>query len=255
VGKYTRNETAEVSGAFLFLGRADERWHHLLVSDIERSDAIAALDGAYRRLIDLVSNLDDENFRQPTRCESWSVTELLFHILGDAQRALIAFATPEEGVPDVDFVTYWKPFKPGSDLALAHARFIRVGGSAYAAPSGLVKHWTDTAKAAIRAARDCSHPRVGTQGHILELPDFLSTLAAEATIHHLDLTLKLDDPAGPDPTALSLTRRTLEGLLESGKPERWDDATFVLKGAGRVPLTDEDRESLGPAAERFPLLG
>jgi hypothetical protein len=33
----------------------------------------------------------------------------------------------------------------------------------------------------------------------------------------------------------------------------WDDATYALKGTGRLPLTDADREILGTQAERLPL--
>jgi hypothetical protein len=99
---------------------------------------------------------------------------------------------------------------------------------------------------------------VGTQGHVLGVPDFVSTLVVESTVHHLDLVVEL--PAGapgaaPDPEALALTRAVLEGIHGAPLPAAWDDVTSVLKGTGRVGLTDADRAALGDAADRVPLLG
>ena len=37
---------------------------------------------------------------------------------------------------------------------------------------------------------------VGTQGRVLTVADFLSTLTVEAAVHHLDLVVRLDRP-GP----------------------------------------------------------
>ena len=38
-------------------------------------------------------------------------------MLLDVQRALVTFATPAVGEPDVDFISYWVPFRPGGDRA------------------------------------------------------------------------------------------------------------------------------------------
>src|SRR5206468_12061978 len=67
----------------------------------------------------------------PSRCQGWSRGDLLFHMLLDAQRALVAFATPAPGEPDVDFVSYWAPFRPGAEGYAAHARFVRRVASSY----------------------------------------------------------------------------------------------------------------------------
>ncbi|OIJ88956.1 hypothetical protein BIV25_35300 [Streptomyces sp. MUSC 14] len=61
------------------------------------------------------------------------------------------------------------------------------------------------------------------QGHVLSAGDLLTTLAVEATVHHLDLIAALPSP--------------LNGLL------------------GRAPLTAAERAAPGPAADRFPLFG
>jgi uncharacterized protein (TIGR03083 family) len=218
-------------------------------------DAFAGLKGSYESVTNLAGGLAGTQFSRPTRCATWTVADLLFHMLGDAQRALIAFATPADEGPDVDFVTYWKPFKPGDEGAAAHARHIKLGAAAYRDPTAIAARWSVTAGAAVRAAADCRHGFVITQGHVISVPDFLVTLAVEATIHHLDLTSDLDGVPGPDPGGLSFVRRTLDGLLGAPCHAPWDDATYALKGTGRVPLSAAERAVLGPLGERIPLLG
>ena len=67
------------------------------------------------------------------------------------------------------------------------------------------------------------------------------------------LTLALPAAPAPDPASLALTRRVLTGLLGASLPAAWDDVTAALMGTGREPLTEQDRQALGPLAARFPL--
>jgi hypothetical protein len=115
--------------------------------------------------------------------------------------------------------------------------------------------WQETAPAAVRLAGLAPYPVVATQGHALTVPNFLGTLAVEATIHHLDMIVEF--PAAPLPSSrcLALVRRTLDGLLGTPVTIAWDDTTYALKGTGRSPLTDTDRTHLARLANRFPLLG
>jgi hypothetical protein len=205
--------------------------------DIER--ARTALAAAYRELTIAVSGID---LLQPTRCTGWAAVDLLFHLVGDAQRALIALATPATGPPDVDFATYWIPFKPGTDGAAAHAWWVRRSASAFTQPSSVTRLWQDTAPAAVRAALVADPAGfVATQGHIVAVPDFLATLATEATIHHLDL--QADHP--PARESLQVAAETLDRLLGTTRPARPDLPTYILEATGRVSSEDN----------RFPLLG
>jgi hypothetical protein len=54
---------------------------------------------------------------------------------------------------------------------------------------------------------------------------------------------------------LRVTRAVLLGLLGDPLPDglAWDDITLAEKGTGRQPLSDFERDSLGPLADRFPL--
>lgn len=168
----------------------------------------------------------------------------------------MAFATPVSGPADVDYVTYWAPFKPGGDGSARYAWSVRRSASAFSEPSGVVHLWTETAAAAVRAA-EAADPDgfVRTQGRVLAVPDFVATLAVEAAIHYLDLVVDLPEAPTAAPAALELAGSTLDGLLGAPRPRHWDLPVYLLKGTGRMGLDERDRQELGPLADRFPLLG
>jgi uncharacterized protein (TIGR03083 family) len=221
------------------------------VDHLSRDEALPALATAYRDFTGVVTGLDRAGLAGATRCAGWNVLELVCHLLADARRALVAFASPAGAPADVDYATYWRPFRPANDIARATARFVRDTTAAYDRPDIVLHEWVETSAAAVRAAEVCPHEHVTTQGHVLTVPDFIGTLAVEAAVHHLDL---LDLP-GPAPAPLALVRRTLDGLLPGSPPPSWDDTEYAGKGTGRLPLTDPDRAALGPLATHFPLLG
>jgi uncharacterized protein (TIGR03083 family) len=230
------------------------------VSDLDRGVVLDALDAVYQRVTAVVADLSAADLMRPSRCAGWAVADVLYHELLDARRALRTYATPSDGPADRDDVTYWRDYGPGGgddrgpdgDEAAAHARYVRIAASAYQ-PDWLVWEWTETAAAARRAARACDHPKLATQGHVLSMEDFTATLAVEAAVHYLDLTVDLPSAPEPDPAALALVRRVLAGLLGAALPASWDDTTAALKGTGRDPLTDADRAALGPLTSAFPL--
>jgi hypothetical protein len=230
------------------------------VSDLDGAVVLDALDAVYQKVTAAVGALSEADMMRPSGCAGWAVTDVLYHELLDARRALRTFATPSDGPADRDDVSYWRDYAPGSaedsapggDAAAAHARYVRIAASAY--PSGwLAWEWTETAAAACRAARACEHKLVATQGHVLCTADFTATLAVEAAVHYLDLTVDLPSAPEPDPASLALVRRVLTGLLGSPLPASWDDTTAALKGTGRHPLTDADRQALGTLTPAFPL--
>jgi uncharacterized protein (TIGR03083 family) len=218
-------------------------------------DVPAALAAAYRGVTAFVADLNDDGFPRATRCGGWSVQDLLFHLLLDVQRALVVLARPCADRADTDAVSYWRPYGAAAPSAAErHAAYVRRAARAYASPSGLVAQWIDTAEAAV-AVVAASNPRatVRTQGHVMTTGDFAQTLVVEATLHLLDL-----QPAGlvdpPPADALTLTRRTLERLLEAPPPSSWDDVTTALRLTGREPLSADDRAALGVLADRVPVL-
>jgi uncharacterized protein (TIGR03083 family) len=208
----------------------------------------------YDGVTGLLRSLDEVDLLRPTRCAGWVVVDVLTHLLMDAERCLIAWATPTDDEPDLDAASYWSDWAEHVDpvAAARGTRFVRVQASAYRGPEGLLRHWDDTSSAAARAleARRCDE-RVRTQGHVLTAQDLASTLVVEAAVHHLDLLLDLPDAPRPPQEALDEVARVFSAL--AGVPLPATEA-WALKGAGRLPLAGADRSLLGAAADRFPLL-
>lgn len=211
---------------------------------------------SYRAVTDDVGTLDEDELARPSRCRGWSRADLLFHMLLDAQRALVTFAAPAAGEPDVDFISYWTPFRPGAEGYAGHARFVRRVASSYRSDLVIAGQWAETSAAAAHVAATLpADVKVATQGHVLFAGDFLATLAVEATVHHLDLVAGDERLSGPSGPGLAVARETLDGALGEPVPAGWDDVDYVLKATGRVELTADDRADLGVLAARFPLLG
>ena len=219
------------------------------MSSVDLVQAVAALRAEYAAIDGVVEAMDDEQLLEPSGCRGWSRADLLFHMLLDAQRALVTLHSPVPGPPDEDFVSYWRGFSSSDEGAVAHARFVRVVAAAHASPKGLAGRWLEASAAARHAASAAVPGFVTTQGHVLATADFVATLVVEATIHHLDL---VDDPPPPAP-ALAVTTSTLDGLLGASRPAAWDDVTYLKKATGRDPLTEEDRAALGATADVLPV--
>ncbi len=107
------------------------------------------------------------------------------------------------------------------------------------------------------AAREDRGRIVSTWGPTLTLDEYLKTRVLEITVHRMDLEDALGQKGWGTDKAVSIVDDTLEGLLGEQPPSdlEWDMVEFIETGTGRRPLSEEEREILGPLAERFPLLG
>lgn len=231
------------------------------MTELARTDVQDALAGGYGKLTAVADQLSETDMMLPSRCAGWAAGDVLYHQLLDARRALRTLASPSGGPADVDDISYWRGYPPGGQPAAAHkasaarhARHVRIAASAYAADE-LAWEWRETSAAACRAARACPHDAVTTQGLVLELEDFIATLAVESVIHYLDLTVSLPAAPEPDPASLALVRRVLDGLLGSAFPAGWDDVTYALKGTGRLPVSADERSAFGGLTDMLPLFG
>lgn len=225
------------------------------MSDAE-STAGGALHAAYDAFAAVVADLGEQESWLPTGCTGWAVRDLVFHCLADAQRGLVALHTPAAGPADRDAVTYWRGWQPNTVGAANGRRWVRVSASMFLDFGQLRDLYLETAAAAVHAARATDPGRlVGTQGHVLTAADLATTLAVEATVHHLDLTVELPAVPGPSAAGLAATRAVLDGLLGGPVPGGWSDAHYARVATGRTPPTAAERAELGPAAARFPLFG
>lgn len=224
----------------------------MAASDIS---AVDRLRHAWGDVADCLSGLSEDDAWQPTGCTGWSVRDLTFHLLLDAQRALVALGTPRNGQPDTDDVSYWNAWQPDTDRAQTNQRMIRIMASVYPTLARLRDDYAETTQAAAHLAAQADlDDTVGTQGRVLRVADLVRTLVVEAGVHHLDLVVSLDRP-GPSAQTLTVVRETLDGLLGRPVPTDWDDVTYARVGTGRQPLSAADRALLGDLAERFPLFG
>lgn len=178
--------------------------------------------------------------------------DLVYHLLTDAQRALVALHTPAEEPADRDAVTYWQDAASRCDLESRGLRATRTMASAWRLDH-LIDTYVATSRAVLRAV-DAARPNavVATQGHALRVEDLAATLAVEAAVHSLDLNTDVEFV--PAPPVMALVRHTLDGLLGHPGPSEWDDLTYVLIGTGRRAPTEAERRALGPAAAQLPLL-
>lgn len=203
------------------------------------------LVASYTSLAAVVAGLGDADAWTPTGCTGWTVRDLVLHLRHDAVRALVAVHTPAEGAADCDEVRYWAAW--GSDPAVDEQvrRATRVEAGLAGWPELQARH-VEAARAAVRAV-DAADPEavVTTQGHALTVADLASTLAVEATLHHLDLVACLDAP-GPGPESLAEVRRVVEALLGPGPSlTGWSDERVALVGTGRAAPTPAERADLG----------
>jgi hypothetical protein len=214
-----------------------------------------SLRTAYGELLAHTDTLDEDAAWRPTGCTGWTARDLVFHLVTDAQRALVALGTPADGVADVDAVSYWRAWQPGTPGAQAGRRSIRIVASIWTNVSALTALYGETARAVlVQAARADGTALVATQGHVLTVDDLLTTLAVEAAVHHLDLVAFSDGP-GPGAQSLALVRETLDGLLGRPAPPDWDDARYAVIGTGRASLTNAEHAALGADEAKLPLFG
>lgn len=208
------------------------------------------LDASYRALLGVMRGLDEPTGWRSTRCAGWTVRDLVHHLVSDAQRALVALHTPAVGHPDVDAVSYWSNWQPGTPGADAGRRGTRIMASAWSSIRPIAELYDETACAVLVAGKHRSGGEiVATQGHVLTVADLFSTLAVEATVHQLDMRL-----GEPSEWGLAETRHLLDSLLGRPAPIA-DDTRYALIGTGREEIRDDERDQLGTDSERLPLFG
>ena len=212
--------------------------------DVSLSEARDAFEAAAGRFDTMLTALTDEQLLARTRCRGWVVSDVVAHLHLGLSEMITGFAYRVEGPPDTDAATYWqRSSAPDPDADIAQIRFARLLSSAYGRPSGLVRHVRPTLAALRRFVADADEGCVLFQGHTLTMGNFVATWVVEIALHHLDVLPEL--PGMPEPP-LALVVRTLDGLRgTSDRPDGWDDVTYALIGAGRVPAD----------LPGFPLLG
>ncbi|MBD2898227.1 hypothetical protein amrb99_71940 [Actinomadura sp. RB99] len=210
---------------------------------------------SWTALLAAVAGLSDEDFERPSGCAGWLVRDLACHLVIDAQDVLITLVTPAGTEPTADAVSYWDvgDEPPTGDDPL-DALIPRLA-AAYGEPRWLKFHLDDVGSAAGLAAGLADRAaRVGTQGKVLTVGDFLSAYVLEWTLHHLDLVAHLPSVAGPSAEALAAARALLEGIAGAAFPGSFSDTDALLVGTGRRAASGAEEAALGGLAARVPLI-
>jgi hypothetical protein len=207
----------------------------------------SVLVASYSALSDVVGRLDDEAAWTATGCTGWAVRDLVHHLHADAVRALVAVHSPAQAPADCDRVRYWADWGSDPEADERTRRWTRLEAGLFSWP-GLRDRYVEAAAAVVHALASADPADVvTTQGHALTVDDLASTLAVEATLHHLDLVVSLDAP-GPPTEGLAEARRVVAALLGSqASVAGWTDLRVALVGTGRATVTAAELGDLAGA--------
>lgn len=220
-------------------------------------DVVSVLEGECRAISDLVFEINESQFTRPTRCEPWTVKDLLAHMWRNLFRIPTAL---KESVPDevqTDRISYWRSYDPAAD-AQAIADHAQETSATYASGH-------DLAVAFDQLWRDCvaqvqrEEPRRVIKlwwGAVMHLDEFLKTRVLENVVHGLDLTDALDAPPIATKPGVDLVVEVIEGLLEAPVPEGagWEPLGLIRKATGRASISADELRALGSLGDRLPVL-
>ncbi len=218
-----------------------------------------------KELVALVGELAPEDWERPTRCPGWTVKELVAHCEGMLVRLVGDNAQPFDGTPEIDRVGYYgyDPDGPreGEDPSKTFSDVIKervieeAGGRTGDEIRTSLESAVDGAMAGL--AEIPADRVIKRSGHRAMLfGEFVASRVLEFGVHTMDLSHATLRGERLHPDAVPIVKGILSGLLGAKLPVGmgWDDKTFILSGTGRRPLESNERFTLGPLAEKFPLL-
>jgi hypothetical protein len=211
----------------------------------------AAFAESVTTFVHAVDALDEWDLLGASRCHGWTRLDVVVHVIAGWQEMLGGMVSPVDGPPTVDAASYWTAFaefETGDPLLTLLAQRRRT--AAYARPRTAWEQLHDVAGAVRRGADGLPDHHVTWQGQVFTPGDFLAVWAVEDVVHQLDLDVDQHPDATLPPTALRLTRATVEALA-APFPDGWSAEEVVLVGTGRSAVP----EGLGALADRLPVLG
>ncbi|KAK1178352.1 maleylpyruvate isomerase N-terminal domain-containing protein [Streptomyces sp. NBS 14/10] len=188
-----------------------------------------------------VAGLSEAEWDRPTRCEPWSVRELLGHVRVVTAWLPLMLGTPAPDSAEVTAVEYYRPddrFSPQTnttriDLARNHAAQCADGA---ALADGFAATWQQVD----RLCRDQPENRVvrTRHGDAMLLSEFLITRVVELAVHGLDVAEALGCEPWLTAEAGTVVRELLlgSGQLAAVRELGWDEPTFLRKATGRAAL-------------------
>jgi uncharacterized protein (TIGR03084 family) len=208
------------------------------------ADVVIALDAQRRELASVLAGADADGLRRPSRCEGWSVADVLVHL---AQTDELAVATLD-GRFDEAARRLLRSVEPGDDVDDWAAA--AVAGQPMD-PEAALERWAVAAQAQVDAfARADLSGRVPWVAGELAARTLASTRLTECWIHTLDVASAFGPP--PPPTArlwhtCRLAWRTLPYAFARAGTELTGPVRFELDGPDGSCWTFGDDADAEPA--------
>lgn len=220
-----------------------------MLLSIEIDEGRAACAETVEAFCQVAGEFSEYDLLGPSRCHGWTRLDVVTHVLAGWQEMLQGMVSAVDEPPSVDAASYWPAFE--ADHADQDPVLVLLSQQrrslAFSRPSAALDQLGDVASALLRGIEWLPDGHLSWQGHVFAAGDFLAVWAVEDAVHQLDLLSAAPVPA----SALALTRRTIEALVEQDLPADWNDEQAVLIGTGRLAIPDH------PAglSQRLPALG
>jgi uncharacterized protein (TIGR03083 family) len=227
---------------------------------MDRNRVLEALRLEASELSQAVAGLSEAEWDRPTRCEPWSVRELLAHV-----RVVIAWLpgmldSPAPDKAEVTAVEYYRPddrFAPRTNAARIGLAQNHVAG--HAGGDALAEDFAVTWQQVVRLCRDEPAERVvrTRHGDAMLLSEFLVTRVVEVAVHGLDLADALGREPWLTPRAAAVVLELLldPDQLDAARALGWDEPTFLRKVTGRAALDSTETARIERLGVRWLTLG
>ncbi|MER6990773.1 maleylpyruvate isomerase N-terminal domain-containing protein [Saccharopolyspora hirsuta] len=199
---------------------------------------VDALEQAWQVWAELGRDLDEEQWRRPTRLPDWTVKDVYAHHADfpAGTAAGVAAPEPEAPVTHADAAALLAHMQQPGGIADQTREEVRTTALQRAgSPTGeLVAQFTDLAPEVIASLRTADLDRKVDYGGFAVVPagEALRIFLMEAVVHHFDMAAALDLPI-PGPMAGAPVRETVRLLAETADPVALIDAAT---GRGTPPV-------------------
>ncbi|MGX4735205.1 maleylpyruvate isomerase N-terminal domain-containing protein [Kitasatospora griseola] len=205
-----------------------------------------------------LAGLGAGEWARPTRCEPWTVVELLAHVRVAVGRVEAMLAEPEPERAEVTAVGYYRPDER-FDAATNRAR-ITLARDTAGGDSDPVAAFERTWQAVAARFEGETEARVvrTRHGDPMLLTEFMITRVVESAVHGLDLADALDHPAWLTDEASEVLEELLLTDVDGASVRAalgWDRATLLRKATGRAELDAAERAEVARAGITWLTLG
>jgi uncharacterized protein (TIGR03083 family) len=216
---------------------------------------IEAFDAECSALSLVLQGLTSDDLARPTNCPPWTLHELVVHIADSISVPEVAMSRLAGALRQGSAADYYRrPERHTDEYREGNVERTRRRAATIppeTAAAFFRDAWHRTSRAFAVSNLD---QRIEASGRSLTIGDYLLTRVMSVAAHGLDVAITLDRPPWTTRTALEALRPVLVDLLGEVPPITLTDQDLLEVGTGRRPLTEEERDAVGPLAARLPLL-